>query len=140
MAFDNIRKSLGLMPQEEIDALSDPSVMDEYLKKNDPEQYNKIQQAQSLKTAQESGPGLIGSMGIVNKVNPEMEQLTNYLKLRKETDPNFGKMDDAIKAMPAKDPNFQRLSQEEIDRLRKQVREPHDQSKFFDKLKTMINK
>jgi hypothetical protein len=93
MAFDNIRKSLGLMPQEDIESLSTPSIMDQYIKQNDPEQYKKIQLAQMLKGAQESGPGMIGSMGsklgnIAQEVAP-LSKMEKWTKMMKEIEPNY---------------------------------------------------
>ena len=64
--FNDVKKRL-LMPQEEVEALSEPSIMDKYIKQNDPEQYDKIQLAKNLKWAQESGPGFAAGMNIVGK-------------------------------------------------------------------------
>lgn len=47
---------------EEIDALAEPSVMDEYIQKNDPEQWDRISRAQAIKSAIDSGSS-IGSIG-----------------------------------------------------------------------------
>jgi len=138
MAFDDIKRKLKPLPSlEEIEGLSEPSIMDEYVKQNDPEQYENIEEARNIKMALESGPGLGATMGIgkIGKVDPANIKLDLWEKLRKATDPNFGKMDDIIKAQPTIDPNFTRLTPEQIEKFKQFANEPHNRKKFFDKLK-----
>ncbi len=50
-----------MMSPEQIESYSEPSIMDEYIKQNDPEQWDKIVRARNLKFATESA--MMGSLG-----------------------------------------------------------------------------
>ena len=68
------------MEQPEIDALSDPSIMDEHIKQTDPEQYQRIQEANNLKWAQEAGSNLGGAMGTIQKVARPLSPMAQAIK------------------------------------------------------------
>lgn len=72
---------------EEMEDLSEPSIMDEYIKQNDPEQYEQIQNTKNIKSAVEMGAGSGGAMGTLRKVakNPQIEKIVMD-KLQKASD------------------------------------------------------
>lgn len=62
-----------IMSPEEIEAYSEPSIMDEYIKQNDPEQYNKIVRAKNINQAigmSEGMGGPMGTVGMLGKFRP----------------------------------------------------------------------
>jgi hypothetical protein len=141
MPFDRIKKRLLQLPDKEtIDALSEPSIMDDVIKEQDPDQYSDIVRARNLKTALDSGLGGIGgTMGTVQELTtPEAIQLEKWLKLRQETDPNFSKLDEIVKTQPIIDPSHKSLSQEEIDKLRRYVNTPFDKEAFHEMLRSKL--
>lgn len=54
-----------LMNSDEIEAYSEPSIMDEYIRKEDPEQYEKIQRAKLINQYIDMGSQIGGPMGMV---------------------------------------------------------------------------
>lgn len=60
-----------VLSPEEIETYSEPSIMDEYIKKTDPEQYSKIVRARAIKGAVESADGIGGPMGIMGTLGKE---------------------------------------------------------------------
>lgn len=53
MAFNKTKSLLKFPELEEVESLTEPSIMDKYIKENDPEQWDKIQLAHNLKNAME---------------------------------------------------------------------------------------
>src|ERR1035437_8034484 len=53
------------MSQGDMDSLNSPSIMDQYIKQNDPNQYNKIQQAHNIQGAIDLGSSTaLGAKGM----------------------------------------------------------------------------
>lgn len=65
--FSNVLK---LLSPEQVDTLSQPSVMDEYIKNTDPEQYADIEKAKRIKEGVDMGMGLAGSTKLPEKIFP----------------------------------------------------------------------
>lgn len=122
---------------EEMEALSEPSIMDEYLKQNDPEQYDQIEKAKQMKFALESATNVGPSMGSLKAVAQKASPLENWLLHRQNTDPNFGKMEQVIKDIPAVDPSTPRLSPEDIARLKGYANKPVNEQELTDKFKLL---
>jgi hypothetical protein len=55
---------------EEMEALAEPSIMDEYIKQNDPEQYDRIQGAKNIKFALDSAMNAGPVIGSLKNVSP----------------------------------------------------------------------
>lgn len=124
MPFDNIRKRLLLPSQEEIDALAEPSIMDEYIKQNDPEQYDDINLARQLKYASESSLGGIGTaMGTLKAVAPLTEEaikaakMEKWIKQMREIDPNYTP-EDSVSFLDHTAPDYQEKYQAIVERLK----------------------
>lgn len=93
--MDDLRSRMN-KSQERIDALAEPSIMDEYIRQNDPEQYKDILSAQAIKSAQEgSGMGIgspmaIGSLKIPPKFTvPGKWQEGSYSRFAEELPIDF---------------------------------------------------
>lgn len=85
----NFKRLAGIMGKDEIDALSEPSVMDEYIKESDPEQYKDIETARMYKGVGESFdiPGIGPVMGTVKNTSKPMLRVLEKMA---------GKADDVI--------------------------------------------
>jgi len=72
--FDKIAPNYS---PEEMEALSEPSIMDEYIKKNDPEQYDQIQNAKNIQSVVDMGMGAGGAMSTIKNIakNPQLEKI-----------------------------------------------------------------
>ncbi len=62
---DRFKQLQSLLSQDTMETLSEPSVMDEYIKKTDEEQYNKIQQAKRMRDAIGLAEGAIGNVATI---------------------------------------------------------------------------
>ena len=97
------------MSPEEMEGYGSPSIMDDYIKENDPEQWEKIRNARSVQDAINLGLGTAGAMklpgkGLMGKFGPVRKSIGEAKgKLPKEIynkaighltqeKPNFGKV------------------------------------------------
>lgn len=74
MDKDQFLKLMRMSP-EEMEAYGSPSIMDDYIKENDPEQWEKIRNARSIQDAINLGLGTAGAMklpgkGLMGKFGP----------------------------------------------------------------------
>lgn len=74
MDKDQFLKLMRMSP-EEMEAYGNPSIMDDYIKENDPEQWEKIRNARSIQDAINLGLGTAGAMklpgkGLMGKFGP----------------------------------------------------------------------
>jgi len=85
--FDYLKQQKQKVDQdmEYMDAMSEPSVMDQYIKENDPEQWNKIEQARNRKFALEAGMQGGPTMGTIKP--PGFKGIFQVLKGGKDTGP-----------------------------------------------------
>ena len=108
MDKDQFLKLMQMSP-EEMEGYGSPSIMDDYIKENDPEQWEKIRNARSVQDAINLGLGTAGAMklpgkGLMGKFGPVRKSIGEAKgKLPKEIynkaighltqeKPNFGKV------------------------------------------------
>lgn len=88
--MDNQKRSILqnlLMTPEETEAYGSPSIMDDYIKRNDPEQWEKILSARNTQNAMSLGMGTAGSMKL-----PGKGLLGRFGPLRKNIDETKSKL------------------------------------------------
>jgi hypothetical protein len=79
-----------LMRPEEVEAYAEPSVMDEYIRKEDPEQYEKIARAKNIQDALNMSATGGGAMGTIGRA----KDFSQIVKLFQQKNPAYK---DAIK-------------------------------------------
>jgi hypothetical protein len=88
--MDNQKRSILqnlLMTPEETEAYGSPSIMDDYIKRNDPEQWEKILSARNTQGAMSLGMGTAGAMKF-----PGKGLLGRFGPLRKNIDETKSKL------------------------------------------------
>lgn len=73
-----------MMSPEEMEAYSEPSIMDDYIKQNDPEQYDKIVAAKNINQAIGMTQGMGGPMGAVGMLGKFKPIRGKYVKGKHE--------------------------------------------------------
>lgn len=107
-------KDILKMSPEELDQLTSPSIMDDYVKENDPEQWEKVQTARGIQDSINLGMGTAGAMkfpgkGLLGKFGPMRKSID-------ETESKLAKdiYDKAIGHLNPEAPNFGKVTTTEL--------------------------